>query len=964
VDGGGEADAGSADGGVADAGADAGLDGGCGSDFDCFGLLAHCDPSSRTCVECLENSHCLSSVSPVCDRRDHTCQGCVGNADCANPLPTCLMRQCQPCNSSADCGPGLECDPQLSGSCLALPDSCANPKLILPSGTGTASFSANPGQAIDDTAGTCSAAGPELVYRFTTTQVRDLTVSVTPQSGSAVRPVVFLRGPSCTGGPQVACDAPASGTASLAVGNLPAGDWFLFVESANGAPGRVTVQVALLAPAQPPPNDSCSLPQPLLFSGQTAVAVGNTALAANDSSTAVNDPSCSATARTSGKDLLYSYTLSARSNVAVVVRPVPGSTLHPVVSVRAACAAASSELGCQAQAVVAAAQVTLNDQLPGTYFVWVDSADGTDGAFQLEVTAVPVVENDVCGGVQALTFTGDTATATGDTSFATNGNVPGDQTPSCSDSARGTGRDVVYAFTLTEARDVTVAVTPTGVSPSFQPVVSVRTSCADASRATERGCVSPLAAAQARLTLVNLPAGTYVVWVDGALDTAGPFQLEVTTAPPTPPPANDSCAAPEALVFTAGMASVSSSTLQAANDNNAFDVSPTCSSSARQTGRDVVYAMTLAAPQDVTLTVTPSSGAALNPVLYVRKASCTSQLLVDELVCLQKVGPVTTTLTNLASGTYWIWVDGAGGTSGSFTLTAALSPPTPPPANDGCAGAQALTFVGDTATLSGTTFGATNANSPSDNAPACGTSFFPRRFGRDLVYTYTLTGAQDVDIRVSPTAGSSFVPAVYVRLPGQCTSFGAGSEVACMAQTQPGEARLYLPNQVAGTYSLFVDSNSYDTGGFTLTVRKLPATLPPSNDTCAAPVVVMTGAMGVTGDTTAARDDYSISSAPNYSAACRTYFFSGRDLTYLYTATATGTVTARVVPQGLFDPALMLLQPTCGPASCVRFSDSGGAGVAEALTFSVTQGQTYYLVVDSWDAEQPNTFGAFTLTVQ
>ncbi|MEW6434470.1 MAG: hypothetical protein AB1730_23460 [Myxococcota bacterium] len=952
------------DAGPPDAGDDAGVDAGCGSDLDCFGLAAHCEPSSGACVECYLDAHCPSSAVPRCDLRDHTCQGCVANADCANPTPICLMRQCQPCSSNAECGAGRECDPLLSGDCLPLPDSCANPKAILPSGSGTASFSAEPGQAIDDTAGTCNAAGPELVYTFTTTAVKDLTVSVAPLSGSAAKPVVYLRGPSCSSGPQTACDAPATGSASLAISGLPAGTWYLFVESANGAPGRVSVTVSLLTPSQPPANESCGAPQALTFVGPSAVAVGNTALAANDSTTAANDPSCSATARTSGKDLVYTYTLATRSNVTVVARPTLGSALHPVVSVRSVCLTPATELGCQAQAFAAAAQVTLNGQQPGTYAVWVDSADGTQGAFQLEVTANPAVDNDTCPGVQALGFTGNTATATGDTTYATNGNVLGDQTPSCSDSARGTGKDVVYAFTLTQPQDVTVAVTPTGVSPTFEPVVSVRTVCGDATRPAEKGCVSPLAPVQGSLTLVNQPAGTYVVWVDGARDTFGPFQLEVTLAPPTPPPANDTCAGAQALTFASGVATVTGSTLQAANDNSGFDVSPTCSSTARQTGRDVIYTMTLAQPQDVTLTVTPSAGSTLNPALYVRKSSCTSQILGDELVCLQKVGPATAVLTALPAGTYWIWVDGAGGTSGSFTLTATLAAPTPAPANDGCAGAQALSFVGDTATATGTTFGATNSNSPTDNAPACGTDFLPRRYGRDLVYTYTLTGAQDVDIRVTPTAGSALVPAVYVRLPGQCTSFSAGSELSCMAQTRPAEARLYLPNQPAGTYPLFVDSNGYDTGGYTLTVKKLPATLPPSNDTCTAPGVVTQGATGVTGDTTGAKDDYSISSSPNYSAACRQYFFSGRDLAYQYTASTTGTVTATLTPQGLFDPALMLLQPACGAASCVRFSDSGGPGVAESFTFSVTAGQTYYLVVDSWDGTQPNTFGTFTLTVQ
>jgi hypothetical protein len=972
----GAADAGLLDGGAADAGGDAGLDAGpdagapdagldagCGADADCVGGLTRCDPSTRACVECFLDAHCPGSISR-CDPRDRTCQACVASADCANPTPICAMRQCQPCSSNAECGPGRECDPQLSGDCLALPDSCANPRAILPSGAGTASFTAEPGQAIDDTAGSCGAAGPELVYVFTTSTVKDLTVSVAPLAGSLARPVVYLRGPSCTGGPQVGCDAPTSRAAGLAIANLAAGTWYLFVESANGAPGRVSVSVSLLTPSQPPANDGCAAPRALSFTGTTAVAVGNTALAANDSTTAAGDPSCSASARTSGKDLVYSYTLATRSNVAVVARPLIGSGLHPVVSVRSACATPSSELGCQAQALAAAAQVSLPGQAPGTYAVWVDSGDGTAGAFQLEVTATPTVDNDLCAGAQALTFAGSSATATGDTTWATNGNALGDQTPSCSDSARGTGRDVVYAFTLTQAQDVTVAVAPTGSSPTFEPVVSVRAACADASRAAEKGCVSPLAATAGTQTLVNLPPGTYTVWVDGARDTSGPFQLEVALAPPTPPPANDSCAAPQALTFSSGTASVSGSTLQAANDTTGFDVTPTCSPSARQTGRDVVYVMTLAQPQDVTLAVAPAAGSTLNPVLSVRRSSCASQLLADELACAQAVGPAMATLTAVPAGTYWIWVDGAGGTSGAFTLTATLSPPTPPPANDGCAGAQALSFVGDTATVTATTFGATNSNTPSDNAPACGADFLPRRYGRDLVYTYTLTGAQDVDIRVAPTASSAFVPAVYVRLPGQCASFSAGSELACMAQTRPAELRLYLPNQPAGTYPLFVDSNGADTGGFTLSVQKRPATLPPSNDSCAAPGVVMQGAMGVVGDTTGARDDYSISSSPPYASACRPYFFSGRDLTYQVTAAATGTMTATLTPQGLFDPALLLLQPTCGAASCVRVSDTGGPGMAEALTFSVTAGQTYFLVVDSWDGAQPNTFGAFTLTVQ
>ncbi len=953
-------DAGAPDAGGPDAGTDAGapVDAGCSSDPECGGLL-HCDPSSRACVECFSNAHCLSSVVPVCDLRVHQCVGCVAGSDCSNPTPVCDQQQCVPCNTSAECGLGRECS-AASFECVPLNDTCATARVILPSGTGSIAISAEPAQALDDTAGSCNAAGPELVYTFTTTSPQSLTVSVAPLAGSLARPVVFLRS-SCTAG-ELACDAPTSGSAGLSIATLAPGTYFLFVESANAAPGRVSVNVSL----QPPPtgvaNDTCSTPQVLSVNGTTvtrAVTFGNTVLATNSNTT---EPSCSTTARTAGPDVVYSYTLAARSNVTIVARPISGSSLHPVLSVRAPCDAPNTEVACQAASAATAVQVSLPGQQAGTWFIVLDSADGTTGSFQLEVDAVPVVDNDGCGAPAALSFVGSSATATGDTTWATNGNVTGDASPSCSDSARGTGRDVVFSYTLAQAQDVTVSVTPTGPAPTLQPVVSVRaTTCTNATAAAEKGCVSPLATTEGRLTLVNQPAGTYFVWVDSAVDSMGPFQLEVVTAPATPPPANDSCAAPEVLTFTNDVATVTGSTQQAANDNYAGDVSPTCSPSAKQSGRDVVYQFTLAAPRDVQLDVVSTSGSALIPATYLRKGTCTSQLLADEVTCQATIGGTHSTLTALPAGTYFLFVDSSGGTSGGFTATVTTSAPTPAPANDSCAGAQPLVFTGNTATATGTTFGATNSNSPTDNAPACGTDFLPRRFGRDLVYAYTLLGAQDVDITVTPAAGSAWVPTLYVRAPNQCASFSAGFELTCVAETAPHPLRVYLPNQVAGTYFLFVDSNSYATGAFTLSVTKRTATLPPGNDSCSAPTVVPLGATGVTGDTSVATDTWS---ALTYSAACRRSFFDARDLVYQFTAPTTGTVTATVSPEATFNPALLLLQSSCGAAQCVRFADAAGQGVPESFAFPVTQGQTYYLVVDSANREVPGAFGRFSLTVQ
>lgn len=965
-----------------DAGLDAGVDAGCRSDLDCFGstqacvldagvcvectadlhcfgVTARCDTTRYTCVECLGDSQCISAA-PRCDPVKNQCFGCLSNTDCPAATPICdATRNCLPCNTNAECGAGRAC--AFAGDCTPLPDACGTAQaLTLPGGLGTASFSVEPALALDDYPAGCNAlGGPELVYRFTTPGVRDFTASLTPLYGSSARPVLTLHGPSACPGVEVACDAQLSGAGSIAFSGLAAGTWYVFAESAGGAPGRMTLQVTLANVAQPPANDTCAAPLALSFAGNTATVVGNTQAAANDVSA-----SCSATSA-AGPDLSYSYTLTARSNVTVRVKAVTGSPLHPVLSVRGACATAGTELGCVASVAGEAHQLSFPGQAPGTYTVWVDSADGTTGAFQLDLAATPTVDNDTCAAAQALSFVGQTAAATGETTFATNGNGGADPTPSCSTSARSSGLDVVYSYTLAAAQDVTVTVTPTGASPTYQPVVYVRSACAATAVSSELACVSLLASTATSAVLVNQPAGTYFVWVDGAQGTAGPFQLEVTAAAPTPPPANDTCTTPQVLSFTGGVATVSASTAQAANDNAALDVSPTCSASAKQNGRDVIYAFDVAARSDATITVTPAAGSPLHPALYVRKTSCTSQLLGDELTCLERVGVASSTLPGLAAGRYFIWVDGAGGTSGAFTLSVALSAPTPPPANDGCPGA-ALSFSGSVASVTGSTVGAGNSNSPIDLAPTCGAGFFPRKFGRDVVYSYTLAAAQDVDIQVAPLAGSLLVPAVYVRAPNNCTNFSPGWEVGCMAATQVGPTRLYLPNQQPGTYFLFVDSMTYDMGAFSLAVTLRAPTLPPANDSCAgALVAVPPGPTGVTGDTTGARDDYSSSSTPaTYAAACGGQFFSGRDVVYQFTAAATGSVTATVTPQAGFDPALLLLLPLCGPGACVRASDAAGPGGAEALTFSATSGQTYFLVVDSYDGTQPFTSGAFQLTVQ
>lgn len=945
----GDVDAGAADAGrePEDAGVDAGVvDAGCHDDTDCFGVQ-HCELDGR-CVECTSDLHCPAGV---CDRRSDTCVGCVANADCANPTPICDQQQCLPCESTAACGAGRTCSP-FSFTCESLNETCATARPILNGGTGLSSFLADPSQALDDVTLGCSAAGPELVYVFTTTTPQRLTATAVPEPGSQARPVLALR--SDCAGADVRCDAPSTGSAALNT-TLAPGTWYLFVESAHGTPGQVRVTLTLQDPSTVPPNDLCADAAALAVDGVTvngAVLTGSTDLAGNDGA-----PTCSATASSSGKDLAWRLTLAAQSDLSVTARPLPGSTLHPVVSIRTDCADAGLELACQTSTAASSLTAALTAQPAGDYVVQLDSADGTSGDFQLEVTAIPVLSNDGCASPELLVFDAGVATALGDTTWATNGTLSGDSAPGCSDSARVSGHDLVYRLTLTQPQDVHLLLTPTG-NGTYEPVLSVRAApCVDGSRSNERACTSPVQHAPAEATLRNQPAGELFVWVDSAEDTSGPFQLEARLEPPTPPPANDGCASPEVLELTSGVASFSGSTAQAANDNAPGDLSPTCNVTAKQTGKDVVYTFTLAQPQDVQISVLPLSGSGFFPTVYVRRSACGSQLLSDELFCGTSLTGVQTTLTRLPAGTYFLFVDGAGGTSGDFTGTVTVTAPTPAPPNDDCAGAQALSFVNDVATVTGSLVAASNSNTPSDNAPACGSSFLPRRYGRDLVYSYTLTATRDVELRLLPTG--DYQPAIYVRSPGACSSFSAGSELACVATDHVDALHVVLTNQVAGTYFVFVDSNGYAPGDFTLTVQRSAPTPAPANDSCFAPVALTAGTPQP-GNTTPAHDSYD---ATTYATACRGLLYSGRDQVYSWVATATGTASVVVSPAPEFNPALLLLGGSCNPSQCQRGVDAVGPGVPESFSFPVTAGQTYFFVVDSRDRELPGAFGAFELTV-
>jgi len=716
---------------------------------------------------------------------------------------------------------------------------------------------------------------------------------------------------------------------------------------------------------QPSP-DNCNTAETLTFSsGATSLSFAADLAGTHDDL----DGSCNLAAR--GPDIVYRLVLPGPSDVTITAARAAGSSANPVLYVRTfAHCASGPDLACQDTPASAGAPETVRlVNRSGELAVVVESYGLTSGAVDVTVTIAPATvppTNDECNHAEALVFAPDgTAHASGNTALATNSQMPGDLVPTCSSTAADSGRDVVYTYTLLHPSDVAIRVTPTGSPATLVPVVYLRSPghCDSLSDADELACENPGDPVPILMDLRNQPAGVYPLWVDGRVDTVGRFDVDVALSSPTLPAANDDCAHARWLAFTNGAATETGDTSVATNGNSSGDEAPTCSQSARQTGRDTVYAFHLDATRDVTARVVPTgTPTTLAPAVYLRPlASCDSGAAASQLACAATSDAVAVSARarNLAPGDHAVWVDSVGGYPGRYRLEVTQSAPTPPPANDVCAGMQTVAFDSTgQAQVSGDTGDAANSTAAGDTAPTCSQS--ARQSGQDLVYGLNPGTATAMTVVVVPTDGSALAPVLYVRAPGQCASGDPMSELACDlsgAAGVPVDATLQaLPG---GLLPVWVDGSGDTSGAFVLHAR---AGAPP-NDTCAGARTIVPGAGPIVDSTALAQNDFS--GALLLSAACSSQMtsdrFPARDLVFAFTASSAGTVHASVRPTADYDVALLRLEGSCAPASCVQAVDPGSDGDPERMSFSVTAGQTYWLVVDGYRSDDA---GGFVLTVE
>ncbi len=312
-------------------------------------------------ADCADGERCL----------DGACQpGCAADAECpAGHL--CLGGRCVPaprCDDDADCIAGERC---LEGACVvAPPSSCDRPAPIGDFGV----FRGTTAGAPSAVSGTCAGAGPEVVFALDPA----LGPVCLSTAGSVVDTVLHVRSDCGAPASELACndDTAGLGLASRVDVAAGAGLAYVFVDS-FGAPGGAFSLDVSPGPCGAGPGGGCADAIPLPAGG--GIMQGTTDGRAN-----------ALAGRCGGgaaPDIVYTLRLDERSDVAVEV-----VGFDTVLYLRAACADAATELGCNDDSDPPGGfgSGLFGTLEAGLYFVVVDGYGVNGGPFTLSVDVAAV----------------------------------------------------------------------------------------------------------------------------------------------------------------------------------------------------------------------------------------------------------------------------------------------------------------------------------------------------------------------------------------------------------------------------------------------------------------------------------------------------------------------------------------------------------------------------------------------
>ena len=284
-------------------------------------------------------------------------------------------------------------------------------------------------------------------------------------------------------------------------------------------------------------------------------------------------------------------------------------------------------------------------------------------------------------------------------------------------------------------------------------------------------------------------------------------------------------------------------------------------------------------------------------------------------------------------------------TTASFTICVGTAPP--PPGNDDCANATALTVNPDLncgVVTAGTTTSATQ--SPNTPGPTCGTA---NGWNDDVWYTFVATATSHRISLLSVSGGTSMTMAVYS---GTCASL-----------TQVGCANANVLNltglTVNATYYVRVYTNvttATTSATFNICVGSFPAA--PANDECTGAIALTVNPAAVCTVTTAGTTVSATQSATLPSPTCGVTNAWDEDVWYSFVATGVGhSISLSNVAGDNTNMVIVAYSGTCGALTQI------GCATGNVLNLAgLTINNTYYVRVYN-NVAAAQTYSTFNICV-
>jgi len=496
--------------------------------------------------------------------------------------------------------------------------------------------------------------------------------------------------------------------------------------------------VCVGTPPPPPANDECSGAIDLTVYDYGA-STGNETPGDTSFATDSNmHPSCDDIG--TNLDLWYTFTVPA-GTTDIVVKTGGANGDNIEAALYDSCG--GTELDCQNNG----STKLFYGLISGTTYtlqVWHD--DFNAGEFNIAVEKAPAAPaNDECSGAIDLTVYDYGASAgnetPGDTSFATDSNMH----PSCDDT--GTNLDLWYTFTV-PAGETSVIVKTGGAHGN-----NIEAALYDSCGGTELDCQNN---GSSKL-FSGLTAGTTYtlqIWHDDF--NAGEFNIAIEKAP-SGNPANDDCDNAESLTVNPDdMCGIVThgSTVNATASSQPDDVTGT-------PNNDVWYTFVA--------TNTSHIIKLLNVIAIIGSSTDMGMGLYDgtngcaNLSLVQDSDPNTMMANGLTVGTtYYLRVYGWSSSTTGQEFDVCIGTPPPPPANDACANAMALTVTNSCSPVTATNFSASDSGVPD---PGCASYS-----GGDVWFSFQVPASGSATVETSEVAGSDLHDTGMAVYEGSCGS--------------------------------------------------------------------------------------------------------------------------------------------------------------------------------------------------